>query len=240
VEKEDLVKIDIVIPVYNEAPILRKNVSRVVSFLELDSAYKDYKVIIVDNGSRDKTFEIAQELAVQYAKVNVIHLNQKGRGRALRKAWQESEADIVSYMDADLSTDLEAMHKLFNAIIIDGYDIAVGFRLSSVFRVKRTLVRSFLSYGYNLLIKIIWRIKELPDVQCGFKALTKNAADAIVPKIENQNWFFDTELLILAYRRRCKIKFIPVKWEERLNGKVKILDTVFEDIVGIVKLLIKK
>jgi len=227
------IKIDIVIPAYNEEQILEKNVDKLISFLKDNFGYKNYKVIIVDNGSTDNTFAISQKLEKRYSKVTCLHLNQKGRGNALKKVWLESEADVVSYMDADLSTDLEAIPELVNSIIIDGYDIAVGSRLLPTSRVKRSLLRKSLSYIYNILIKNIFGFKELSDAQCGFKALNKKVIKNVLPEVKNQNWFFDTELLILAQKNGFKIKYIPINWKDRPKTRVKIMDTIFEDIAGI-------
>ncbi|MBL7197404.1 MAG: glycosyltransferase [Candidatus Omnitrophica bacterium] len=234
------IKIDIVIPVYNEEQILEKNIGKLIAFLKTNLGYRNYKVIIVDNGSIDNTFVVSQKLEKRYEEVSCLRLSQKGRGNALKKAWSGSEADVVSYMDADLSTDLEAISKLFNSIIIDGYDIAVGSRLLPTSRVKRSLLRKSLSYIYNILIKNIFGFKELSDAQCGFKALNRKVIKNILSKIKNQNWFFDTELLILARKSGFKIKYIPINWKDRPKTRVKIMDTIFEDIAGILRLMIKQ
>ena len=234
------IKIDIVIPAYNEERILEKNITRLIAFLKAGFTYKNFKVIIADNGSVDNTFGIAQRLAKRYGEVTCLHLSKKGRGGALRKAWLESDADIVSYMDADLSADLEALPELINSITTGGYDIAVGSRLLPASRTNRSRLRRFLSYAYNLVIKDIFCLEQLPDAQCGFKALRKTVIDKIVPKIRNQNWFFDSELLIHGVKKGYKIKYLPVNWEERLKTKVKIWKTIFEDIFGILRLILKQ
>lgn len=234
------IKIDIVIPVYNEEEILENNIDKLIAFLKLNFIYyKNCKVIIADNGSTDNTRGIAEKLGKKYNKLWYVHLSQKGRGGALKKIWLESNADIVSYMDADLSADLEAIPKLIDLITIDGYDIAVGFRGLSNSRVKRSLFRKFLSFTYNFLIKNIFGLKQYPDAQCGFKAMRKRVIDELIPKIKNKNWFFDTELLVLAEKKGYKIRYVPIKWEERLKSKVKILKVVFEDTAGILRLIFK-
>jgi len=238
--QDNNLKIEIVIPAYNEAEILENNVDKLIGFLKVNfNYYKNCKVIIADNGSIDNTWNIAKKLEKKYSEVRCLHLNQKGRGRALRKAWLESQADIVSYMDADLSADLAAFPKLIDLITTGGCDIAVGFRGLSNSRIKRTLLRKFLSCAYNFLIKSVFNLRQYPDAQCGFKAMRKKAIDEIIPKIKNQNWFFDSELLILAEKKGYKINYLPIKWEERLKSKVKICRAVFEDITGILRLLLK-
>lgn len=237
--KENL-KIDIVIPVYNEEEILEENIDKLVVFLRKNLIYENYKIIIVDNGSTDKSFTIAQQLQKKYNEIVCLHLDHKGRGGALKKAWLESRAEIVSYMDADLSTDLKAFSQLIDSLVKEGYDIVVGSRLLPTSRVKRSLLRKILSQIYNVLIKNIFDFKQLPDTQCGFKALSKKVVDEIVPRVKNQNWFFDTELLILAERMGFKIKYIPIDWKERSKTKVRLLETIFENIASILKLLIKR
>ena len=184
--KSDDIKIDIVIPVYNEEQILEKNIGKLIASLKVNLSYKNYKVIIADNGSIDNTFAISQKLEKRHSEVTCFYLNQKGRGNALKKAWLESEADVVSYMDADLSADLEAIPKLVNSIIIDGYDIAVGSRLLPTSRAKRSLPRKILSHTYNILIKNIFGLKQFPDAQCGFKALNRKVMKNVLPKIKNR------------------------------------------------------
>jgi glycosyltransferase involved in cell wall biosynthesis len=211
-----------------------------MAFLKTNFIYKNYNVIIVDNGSVDKTFDVARELEKRHNEITCLHLSRKGRGAALKEAWSRSEADIVSYMDADLSTGLESIPQLINSIIIDGYDIAVGSRLLSTSKVKRSFMRKVISYIYNISIKNILGLKQPPDAQCGFKALCKRVVDEIVPKIKNQNWFFDTELLVLAEKKGFKIRYIPINWTERLKTKVRIGKAIFEDIAGILRLVIKR
>ncbi len=120
------VRVDVVIPVYNEERDLERSVQTLRQFLHERVDY-DWRIVIADNASRDRTLEIAQELSKRYpSEVTYIHLDQKGRGRALRKAWMESDADILSYMDVDLSTDLSAFPPLINSLIDSEYDVAIG------------------------------------------------------------------------------------------------------------------
>jgi len=190
-----------------------------------------WTIVIADNGSIDRTLAVAQDLAAKYPDVTYTHLPEKGRGRALRKAWLESTADIVSYMDVDLSTDLRAFPKLV-AAIEEGYDVAIGSRLSSQSQTKRSLKRELISRCYNLLIKAMF-FTRFSDAQCGFKALSRKAVQELVPLIVNQEWFFDTELLILAEKKGYRIKEIPVEWIEDPDTRVNIRKTVMEDLKGL-------
>lgn len=228
-----MMKVDVVVPVYNEEKVLEKNIAILRSFLEKRCPY-DWRIVIADNASTDGTLEIARELSARWDKVTYIHLDQKGRGRALRRAWLASEADVVSYMDVDLSTNLEAFLPLIDSLIEGGYDVAIGSRLKKGAKVKRSFKREIISRCYNLLIKLMFRNK-FSDAQCGFKALTQRAVKDLVPLVKDQAWFFDSELLLLAERRGYKIFEVPVEWIEDPDTRVKIFQTAWEDLKGLVR-----
>jgi len=225
--------VDVVVPVYNEERVLAQSIATLRQFLGQNLA-QEWRIVIADNASTDKTWEIAQALSQEHADVVAIHLDEKGRGRALRKAWLESDADIVSYMDVDLSTDLRAFPQLIRAIE-EGYDIAIGSRLAPGSSVKRCFKREFASRSYNLLIRAMFRTK-FSDAQCGFKALSSKAARELVPLVQDQKWFFDTELLILAEKKGYRIKDIPVVWIEGPDSTVSIPRTAFDDLKGLLRM----
>jgi len=230
-----LASVDIVIPVYNEEHVLASSVETLRAFLR-DNLPHTWRVVVADNASTDGTLTVAQGLAEQHpAEVGVVHLPQKGRGRALRAAWLGSEADVLVYMDVDLSTDLSALPPLVDAIAVEGYDVAIGSRLARGARTTRSLRREVISRVYNLLIKAI-HFTRFSDAQCGFKAVSRQAARELVPLIKNEEWFFDTELLILAEKGGYRIKDIPVRWVEDPDTRVKIASTVSEDIRGLLRL----
>ena len=225
--------VDIVVPVYNEQDALPGSIDRLTGFLNANLS-NPWRVIIADNASIDNTRPVSEELCRQYPGVNYFYLPQKGRGRALRATWLASEADLVSYMDVDLSTDLAHFPQLV-AALESGCHVAVGSRLSRDSQVTRGFKREFISRSYNLLIKSMF-FTAFPDAQCGFKALTRAAAQAIIPHIENNNWFFDTELLIIAAKRGYRISSIPVKWDDDPTSTVNITGTATEDIKGLLRL----
>jgi len=218
--------LQVVIPVYNEEKDIENCVIKLREFLSEYMNKYDWNIAIANNASTDRTLDIAKRLSKKYKDVSYINLEQKGRGRALRKAWTETDADIVSYMDVDLSTDLEAFPLLAEALAFRGYDVATGSRLMAGSRTKRSLKRSILSKGYNFLVKLMLGTK-ITDVQCGFKAATGKAARELAPLIKDNNWFFDTELLIIAEKRGYRIFETPVTWDEDLHSKVKIFSTVY-------------
>jgi glycosyltransferase involved in cell wall biosynthesis len=225
--------VDIVIPVLNEAHVLRRSVETVRSFLCANVRYR-WQVVIVDNGSTDGTQRVAEQLAAENSEVKFIHLLQRGRGRALRHAWLQSKADIVCYMDVDLSTRLDHLPALLSAIAHEGYDLATGSRLMPGSRTTRSFKREVISRIYNVMVKAVLLTK-FSDAQCGFKAVSRRAVESIVPKIEDQTWFFDTELLVLAEKQGYRIKDIPVVWEEDDDSRVKIFQTGWDDIKGVLR-----
>ncbi|MEJ7607142.1 MAG: glycosyltransferase [Bryobacteraceae bacterium] len=193
-------------------------------------------MVIVDNGSHDGTDKIAEELILRYPdEVLFFHLEERGRGRALRFAWQRSKADVCCYMDVDLSTDLAHLQELVGAILEEGYDVSTGSRLMTRSRTQRSFKREMISRAYNLCIKLYLGTR-FSDAQCGFKAASRAFIDRVLPQIEDQGWFFDTELLALAEKQGYRIKDIPVVWSEDNDSRVKIVQTAVDDIKGLVRI----
>lgn len=228
-------RVEVVIPVYNEEHVLAQSVATLRAFLGERLRPHRWRILVADNASTDGTLQVAQGLAAQHpGEVAWLHLDEKGRGRALRLAWTTSEADILTYMDVDLSTGLEAFPLLVQAIV-NGFDIAIGSRLLPDSRTIRSSKREFVSRCYNLLIKAS-HFTRISDAQCGFKAISREAARALVPLVQNQEWFFDTELLLLAEKRGYRIKEVPVRWVEDPDTRVHVLKTALEDIRGLLRL----
>jgi glycosyltransferase involved in cell wall biosynthesis len=225
--------VNITIPVYNEERILAESVVKVAGYLQSNFRYP-HEIVIADNASTDRTFAVAQELQVRHDSVRVLHLDQKGRGRAVKRAWAESKADILSYMDCDLSTDLAAFPPLIESLTSNGFDVAVGSRLLKPSLTTRGVKREVISRGYNLLIKALFRT-EISDAQCGFKAITRQAAQALLPLVKDGAWFMDTELLILAEKLGFRIFDLPVRWVDDPDSRVKIWSTALADLKGLVR-----
>jgi len=229
------IRVDAVIPVYNEEHVLERSVTTLHDFLTSRLPY-DWRIVIADNASTDDTLGVANRLSERYPRVEAIHLDQKGRGRALKRAWLESRADVLSYMDVDLSTDLNAYPPLVRAIAEGRADITTGRRLGKGARVEgRKLLREITSRGYNLIIKAGFRTR-FRDAQCGFKAISREAADALLPLVQNNEWFFDTELLIIAEKKGYRIRQIPVHWVDDPDSRVNVSKTAMEDLRGLWRL----
>lgn len=225
--------VNVTIPVYNEEKILAESIGKVDRFLVQHAPF-DYEIVIANNASTDRTRGVADDLCRGHGSVRAIHLEQKGRGRAVRKAWNESNADILSYMDVDLSADLHAFPPIIDAIVNGGFDLATGSRLLDPSSTTRGLKREVLSRGYNLLVKVLFRTR-FSDAQCGFKAITRQAATALLPLVEDNAWFFDSELLILAEKLDYRIFDLPVHWVDDPDTRVKIWSTAIADIKGLIR-----
>jgi glycosyltransferase involved in cell wall biosynthesis len=227
------VSVEIVIPVYNEEHVLRQSIETLRAYLIHYFPYQ-WQITVADNASTDGTWRLAQQLGAEDGRVHALHLDQKGRGRALRTAWLASDADVVSYMDVDLSTNLESFLPLVAPIITGHSDLAIGSRLLRGAMVTRQWKREIISRCYNLMIKTLCR-NRFSDAQCGFKAIRRSDAHALLPLVENQEWFFDTELLLLAEERGLRIYEVPVVWVEDLDSRVNISKTATEDIKGLLR-----
>lgn len=227
-------RIDVVLPVYNEEKILAASVETLRQFLYLHCPH-DWRVIIADNASTDSTASVAKALVAQFPEVDYRHIPLKGRGRALRQVWLRSDADIVSYMDIDLSTDLSCFMPMINAIICGQADIVSGSRYKKGAKVKRGLKREVLSRGYIGIMKAMFQC-HFTDAQCGFKAASRRAVQALVPLIENQGWFFDAELLLLAEHFGFSVAEVPVAWTDDPDSRVKIAQTVAEHFMGLLRM----
>ena len=230
-----LASVDIVIPVYNEAVDLERSIRRLTAFLDESLPYR-HRVTIADNASTDDTLAIARRLAAELDGVRVVHLDAKGRGRALKQTWLASDADVVAYMDVDLSTDLAALPPLLAPLVSGHSDVAIGTRLARGSRVVRGPKREFISRAYNLILRGTLRVS-FSDAQCGFKAMRADVAQRLLPLVEDTNWFFDTELLVLAQRAGLRIHEVPVDWTDDPGTTVDIVATAAEDLRGVWRLL---
>ena len=215
--------VDIVIPVLNEAPSLAASVERLGAYLDGHFPFA-WTITIADNGSTDGTWAIASALADRRAGVRAIHLDEAGRGRALRRAWSESESEVVAYMDVDISTDLDALLPLVAPLLSGHSDVAVGSRLAPGAEVARGPKREAISRAYNLMLRTMFAT-QVRDMQCGFKALRRDVAVALLPAVEDEGWFFDTELLLLAERNGLRIHQVPVDWKDDPDSRVHLART---------------
>ncbi|MGU3432349.1 glycosyltransferase [Actinomycetes bacterium M1A6_2h] len=222
--------LEVVIPVYNEERDLETCIRRLHWFLTTEVPYSS-SITIADNASTDSTLEVARRLEAEIDGVRVRHLDEKGRGRALKAVWLASDADVVAYMDVDLSTDLNGLMPLVAPLVSGHSDLAIGSRLAKQSRVVRGAKREFISRSYNLILRTSLRAK-FSDAQCGFKAIRTDVARELLPLVQDNGWFFDTELLVLAEKVGLRIHEVPVDWVDDPNSSVNIVDTAVKDLRG--------
>ncbi|MEX0750110.1 MAG: glycosyltransferase family 2 protein, partial [Dehalococcoidia bacterium] len=141
----------------------------------------------------------------------------------------------MCYMDVDLSTDLSMILPLLGGVLEEGYDVAYGSRVSRRSDIERSIKREVNSRAFILLIKALFWTK-FSDAQCGFKAIRREAAQALLPHVRDGEWFWDTELLVLAEKNGYRLKEVPVKWVEDPDTRVKFPDDIIKMVSGLVRL----
>lgn len=223
--------VEITVPVYNEEHVLPGSLTELHRYLHEQFPF-DWTIVVVDNASTDRTFEVAVELADRLDRVEVLHLERKGRGLALRESWSRSTADVVCYVDVDLSTGLTGLLPLVAPLVSGHSDLAVGSRLSSGAAVARGPKREMISRCYNLLLRGVFAVR-FRDAQCGFKAARRKVVQRLLPAIEDDAWFFDTELLLLAEHHGLRIHEVPVDWVDDPDSRVDIRSTALGDLRGV-------
>ncbi|MER6134320.1 glycosyltransferase [Streptomyces sp. NPDC001815] len=226
--------LDVVVPVYNEQQDLEASVRRLHAHLRETFPYP-FRVTVADNASTDATPLIAARLAAELPETQWLRLAEKGRGRALHAAWSRSRAPVLAYLDVDLSTDLSALLPLVAPLISGHSDIAIGTRLAPGSRVVRGPKREVISRCYNALLRSTLAV-QFSDAQCGFKAVRRDVAERLLPLVKDSEWFFDTELLVIAERAGLRIHEIPVDWVDDPDSRVDILATALADLRGIARI----
>ena len=227
--------LDIVLPVYNESKILKKSVKKLYNFLT-NKISINWRLVIAENGSSDSTLEIAKSLSNEYSNITVRSNPKPGRGGVIKDCWSTSNADLVCYMDIDLSTDLEALITSLEYLNSNDFDVVIGSRLLDASKVYgRSLKRDLLSRSYSMIFRVILGTK-FKDAQCGFKLAKKDSIQGILSNVKDNGWFFDTELLYKSQKAGLMIKEIPVIWTDDRDSKVKILSTIIKDILGLLRI----
>ncbi len=231
---------EITIPVYNEEKELEQNIDKLYDFCSKNLNNYDWKITIADNASNDNTPIIASNIARKNPKLSLFRLEEKGRGRAVKRAWSNSGADFRCYMDLDLSTDLKHLPNLLKALE-KGSDIAIGSRLAKGAKIEgRTALREITSRTLNFFFIQLWFGTHFTDAQCGFKAVTRNVVEQLIPKIKDNEWFFDGELLIVGEKSGYKIFEEPVHWVDNPGSTVRLVSTIIGDIKVMVRLLLTR
>ncbi|WP_416971119.1 glycosyltransferase family 39 protein [Streptomyces sp. 4F14] len=227
----DATTVEVVIPVYNEERALPGCIRTLHARLR-DELPCTWRITVADNASTDATLSVARALAGELPGVGVVHLDRKGRGLALRTVWGASDAEIVVYMDVDLSTGLDGLLPLVAPLLSGHSDLAIGSRLAPGARTVRGPRRELISRCYNALIRLTHGAR-FTDAQCGFKAARTEAVRPLLAKTHDDAWFFDTELLLLAEHNGLRIHEVPVDWVEDVDTRVDVVSTAADDLKGL-------
>jgi glycosyltransferase involved in cell wall biosynthesis len=207
---------DVTVPVLNEEATLDRQVRTLHDFLwENFPTPGQWRIVIADNGSTDRTRHLAAALSDEYPEIQLLSVPRKGVGLALKTAWAESRADIVGYMDLDLATDLRHFPQAYHALATEGFDLVYGTRLHQKARVVgRTLKREITSRAFNLLLRAYLGTR-FSDGMCGFKWLRRAHLPALLEGgAVSDGWFFSTELLAVAEWRGLRCCELPVVWTD--------------------------
>ena len=229
--------VEIVIPVYNEEKELEANIMTLFNFCNKKMNGYSWHITIADNASMDNTPVIASTIAKKHTNISLFRLEQKGRGRAVKRVWSDAKTDYCVYMDLDLSTDLIHLPIILTALR-NGYDVAVGSRLAKGAKVEgRTWVRELTSRTLNFFFIQLFFRTSFTDAQCGFKAVNRKVVDNLIPHVKDNDWFFDGELLILAEKSGYRIFEEPVHWVDNPGSTVRLISTIWGDIKVMTRLL---
>lgn len=234
--------VDIIIPVYHgNLKELQPNIERQVKFFRKNLKEYDWRIVIaINGGDANAIIDLSEMLSKQYKEVSYIYTKIPGKGSGVITAWEKSNAEILSYMDVDLSVRLDEFKNLIGGVE-EGFDICVGSRYMRKSIVKRSLKRKIASFVYHkILLKFLLNVK-FNDGQCGFKAVRRDVARKLLHLVRDRKWFFESEMLYIAEKKGFKIKEIPVVWEEtKLQSGIKLRSVVPEFIKKIVLLKLRK
>jgi glycosyltransferase involved in cell wall biosynthesis len=229
--------IEFCLPVYNEEKIIKNNAERLIDYCLRKNFGFDWKIILINNGSTDRTSQICDSLKSE--RIDACFIEKAGKGGALKEYWKISKADIIAYMDIDLAVSLHNIPALLAPLLDETYDLVIGSRLMADSKIKRSLIREVNSQTYNLFSKVLLG-HHFSDSQCGFKAFRRDVIGKVSPYIRDDRWFFDTELIVFADHFGFRIKEIPVDWEEnrydQRKSKTSLLRDGFAFMMNLVKL----
>jgi len=223
----DGIEVSVVCPAYNEEDTIEGTVRVVIERLSNFLPFQSFEVLIAEDGCDDRTPEIATRLSEENDQIRHIHSDERlGRGGALSYAFEQARGDVLVYLDTDMATDMRHLEELVEAVRSDGYDIATGSRWLPESQADRPAKRGTASLGYNALVRTLLQ-SNLQDHQCGFKSFDREALDVLLPAVQDEHWFWDTEVLVKAQRRGYRVKEFPVDWTPKGDSKVDLVRDVF-------------
>ena len=225
--------LSIIIPAYNEEIRLPNTLEQVTSFLNTQ-AYPA-EVLVVENGSRDRTLEIARDFSQRFSYVKALHVDGRGKGLAVKYGMQQATGDYRFICDADLSMPIQEVNR-FIPPELPVMDVAIASREApGAVRYNEPLYRHLTGRFFNLVVRLL-ALPGLQDTQCGFKCFRGAVADEIFPLQTTNGWSFDVELLFIARQRGYKIVEIPVPWYFSAESKVRIFHDLYKvglDLIAI-------
>lgn len=226
--------LSVVIPAYNEEKRLPKTLVEIDRYLSkqdyppLKTKDPDYEIIVVSDGSKDKTAEVVKNLQHRIACLKLIDNNiNKGKGFVTRQGLLAAKGKIRLFTDADNSTSIDQIEKMI-PLFESGANIVIGSRdiKGAVLEPPQPPMRVFVGNVFNLMVQVVVGLWGIKDTQCGFKALSDKAAEKILPKCKIDRWAFDPEILKIGKKMGYKIEEIPVRWVNDLESKVKMSSTI--------------
>jgi len=224
--------LSIIIPAYNEERRLRHTLKQVFAFLEEE----DYsaEVIVVENGSSDQTFGLAQKMTEEYANLRVLQNEKAGKGLAVQRGMLEAEGEYRIFCDADLSMPIEEVRRFIPPNL--NSDIVIGSReVKGAIRYDEPGYRHFTGRVFNLLIRLL-ALPKLNDTQCGFKGFRAEIAEDIFQYQSIDGWAFDVEILFIARMRAYKIIELPIPWYYKDESKINVFRDSFRMFLDIIQI----
>ncbi len=225
--------LSIIIPAHNEENRLPQTLEQVFAFLGKQTY--EAEVLVIENGSTDRTLEIAQEYARQHPRLRVIHEDGRGKGLAVHRGMFEARGEYRMMCDADLSMPINEVNKFIPPALGD-YDVAIASReAKGAVRYGEPRYRHLGGRGINLVIRTLI-LPGLEDTQCGFKCFSAKAAEELFKRQTLFGWSFDIELLFLAKRFKYRVAEIPIDWYYRDESKVNALQDALHMIGDIFRI----
>ena len=223
----DGTEVSVVLPAYNEEDTLESTVGETLDALAGFLPAGTFEVVIAEDGCTDRTPDIAARLTDEDDRVQHVHsADRLGRGKALERAFELADGEVVAYFDTDMATDMRHLEELIETVRTDEADVVTGSRWVPGHEADRPMNRSIPSRGFNTLTRLVLR-STLRDHQCGFKAFDREALLAILEDVEDEHWFWDTEVLVRAQRAGYDVHEFPVEWTPKGDTKVDLVRDVF-------------
>ncbi len=228
--------ISVVIPVYNEADCLRDHVLALRALLAQLSPSAGWEILLVDDGSRDGSAALVDELAEPPFVRALHHERNRGKGAAVRTGVLASRGDAVLFCDADMSTPPDTLRE-FLPLLEAGADVVVGDRKSAAARIDRwqPAIRTWLGLGFTRLANLMTGLS-VSDYTCGFKLFRGEAARAIFGATESPGWAFDVEILARAARAGLVVREVPVRWHHVDDTQVRVLRDVVRSFLELLSI----